>query len=139
LAFSLLFSLPGTPVLYYGDEIASTNNEQFMSARARATGFPDSRFLHRGPFDRERARHAAEDPESFEGRVLSGLRRILDLRMRIPGLAAAEPSLGVEGPVLVSERRWSGKLLRALSNLSARPASARGRTLGPHQCIWEIE
>ncbi|MGA2642520.1 MAG: alpha-amylase family glycosyl hydrolase, partial [Spirochaetia bacterium] len=58
LAFSLLFSMPGTPVLYYGDEIASTNNELFRTRRARATGFPDSRFLHRGPFDRERARRA---------------------------------------------------------------------------------
>jgi maltose alpha-D-glucosyltransferase/alpha-amylase len=139
LAFSLLFSLPGTPVLYYGDEIASTNNEQFLAVKTRATGFPDSRFLHRGPFDGERARRASRDPGSAEGRVLSGLRRILDLRMRIPGLAAAEPALAVEGPVLVSERRSSGRLLRALSNLSGRPAGARGRTLGPHECIWEIE
>jgi maltose alpha-D-glucosyltransferase/alpha-amylase len=139
LAFSLLFSLPGTPVLYYGDEIASTNNEQFLAVRARATGFPDSRFLHRGPYDRERARRAALDPDSDEGRVLSGLRRILGLRGMIPGLAAAQPTLAVAGSVLVSERRASGKLLRALSNLSGRPASARGRTLGPHACIWEIE
>ena len=139
LAFSLLFSLPGTPVLYYGDEIASANNEQFLAVKARATGFPDSRFLHRGPFDRERARHAAQDPGSPEGWVLSGLRRILDLRMRIPGLAAVEPALTVEGPVLVSERQASGRLLRSLSNLSGRPAAARGRTLGPHECVWEIE
>jgi maltose alpha-D-glucosyltransferase/alpha-amylase len=27
LAFSVLFSLPGTPVLYYGDEAAAGNNE----------------------------------------------------------------------------------------------------------------
>lgn len=139
LAFSLLFSLPGTPVLYYGDEIASTNNEKFLAVKARATGFPDSRFLHRGPFDRERARSAAADPGSAEGRVLSGLGRILDLRAMIPGLAAVEPTLAVEGPVLVSERRSSGRLLRAMSNLSVRPVSARGRTLGPHECIWETE
>ena len=125
--------------MYYGDEIASTNNEQFMEVKARATGFPDSRFLHRGPFDRQRARHAAEDPESAEGRVLSGLRRILELRMRIPGLGAAEPALSVEGPVLVSERKSSGRVLRALSNLSGTQAAVRGRTLGPHQCVWEIE
>jgi maltose alpha-D-glucosyltransferase/alpha-amylase len=139
LAFSVLLSLPGTPVLYYGDEIASTNNEQFMAVKARATGFPDSRFLHRGPFDRERAARAALVPGSAEGRVLSGLQGVLDTRTVVPGLAAAEPTLAVEGPVLVSERRASGRLLRALSNLSGRQASARGRTLGPHACIWEIE
>jgi maltose alpha-D-glucosyltransferase/alpha-amylase len=139
MAFSLLFSLPGTPVLYYGDEVASTNNEAFWTAKARATGYPDSRFLHRGPFDRERARRAAEDIRSPEGKVREGLRPILDARQKIAGLAASEPVLAAEGNVLVSERRSSGRVLRALTNLSAQPASVRGRPLGPYECVWEIE
>jgi maltose alpha-D-glucosyltransferase/alpha-amylase len=139
LAFSLLLSLPGTPVLYYGDEIAMTNNEEFQESRARSTGFPDSRFLHRGPFDRERAERADADPTSAEGKVLRGLRRMLELREEIPGLAAAAPVLTSEGPVLVSERHSSGRVLRAVSNLSARRVSARGHALGPHECVWEIE
>ena len=138
LAFSVLLSLPGTPVLYYGDEVASTNNESFRAARAVSTGYPDSRFLHRGPFDRERARRADRDPGSPEGRVLRSLRRILETRQRVPGLAASEPALIAEGPVLSSERRASGRVLRSLSNLSARPATVRGRVLGPYECAWEI-
>ena len=139
LAFSVLLSLPGTPVLYYGDEIASTNNESFQAARARSTGYPDSRFLHRGPFDRERARRADSDPGSPEGKVVRGLRRILAARQNVAGLAAAEPALIAEGPVLISERRASGRVLRAMSNFSARPAAARGRVLGPYECTWEVE
>ncbi len=139
LAFSLLFSLPGTPVLYYGDEIASTNNRRFYEEKARQTGFPDSRFLHRGPFDAARARRAASQPDSPEGRVLAGLRGMLAARAVVPGLAAAAPTLSVEGPVLVSERRSGGRLLRSLCNLSARPAAARGLGLGPHESVWELE
>ena len=139
LALSVLLSLPGTPVLYYGDEVASTNNEDFRAAKAESTGYPDSRFLHRGPFDRGRARRAESDSESPEGKVLRGLRRILEKRGEIPGLAAAEPALIAEGTILISERRASGRVLRVMSNLSARPAAARGRALGPYECTWEVE
>ena len=138
LAFSVLFSLPGTPVLYYGDEIAATNNVEFFREKSRDTGYPDSRFIHRGPFDAERAARALADPGSPEGRVLAGLHRIVEARLGVHGLAAAEPVLSFEGPVLVSERRLNGRVLRALSNLSARPADARGRSLGPRECAWEL-
>jgi maltose alpha-D-glucosyltransferase/alpha-amylase len=139
LAFSILFSLPGAPVLYYGDEIASTNNEQFYSEKSRDTGYPDSRFIHRGPFDAERAARARNDAASPEGKVQAGLQRMVDLRSRIEGLAAVEPALSVEGSVLVSERRGFGRVLRALSNLSNRHVSIRGRALGPRECWWELE
>jgi maltose alpha-D-glucosyltransferase/alpha-amylase len=139
MAFSLLFSLPGTPVLYYGDEVASTNDEAFWTARARSTGYPDSRFLHRGPFDRARAHTAAVERDSPEGKVSTGLARILDARGKFAGLAAVEPVLAVEGHVLLSERRLRGRVLNAMTNLSAQPAVARGRTLGPYECIWEAE
>jgi maltose alpha-D-glucosyltransferase / alpha-amylase len=138
LAFSILLSLPGTPVLYYGDEVASTNNEQFYREKSRDTGYPDSRFIHRGPFDAERARRAGVDSSSPEGRVLAGLRRMVELRSRAGDIAAFEPSLSFDGPVLVSERRAAGRVLRAVSNLSARRASARGQSLGPHECRWEL-
>jgi len=139
LAFSILLSLPGTPVLYYGDEIASTNNERFYREKSRDTGYPDSRFIHRGPFDAERALHARVDAGSPEGKVLAGLRRMVEIRARVDGLGAVEPSLSFDGPVLVSERRASGRVLRALSNLSGRSASARGQLLGPRECRWELE
>ena len=139
LAFSILLSLSGTPVLYYGDEIASTNNEKFYREKSRDTGYPDSRFIHRGPFDGERAVRARTDPDSPEGRVLAGLSRMMEMRSRVTGLSAVEPSLSFDGPVLVSERRAAGRVLRVLSNLAARRVSARTQPLGPHECRWELE
>jgi hypothetical protein len=62
-----------------------------MGVPTRSTGFPDSRFLHRGSLEPGSAERAAADPESPAGRVLRGLGAILEARARIPGLAAAPP------------------------------------------------
>ncbi|MCX7023086.1 MAG: alpha-amylase family glycosyl hydrolase [Spirochaetes bacterium] len=139
LAYSLLFSLPGTPVVYYGDEIAMSNNDAFMDMMARKTGFPDSRFLHRGPFDEERAAMALRDPASAPGRVLAALSSLMGLRNREPGLFAQKPSLRAEGCVLVSERRLGERTLVAESNCSPRVAACGSRFLGPLETIWELD
>jgi maltose alpha-D-glucosyltransferase/alpha-amylase len=138
LAFSVLLSLAGTPVLYYGDELAATNNESYYQLKARSTGFPDSRFLHRGPLEPGSAEQAASNPDSPAGRVLRGLRRILRARAVIPGLAGIPPALSTAGPVLIAERRAAGHALVAFSNLSGRPVEARGHRLAPHECLWEV-
>jgi maltose alpha-D-glucosyltransferase/alpha-amylase len=60
LLYSILFSLPGTPLLYYGDELMAPNNAAYMMAAAqrRADGAGESehfarhidkRDLNRGP------------------------------------------------------------------------------------------
>ena len=100
LAFSVLFSLPGTPVLYYGDEIAATNNVRFFREKSRDTGYPDSRFIHRGPFDAERAAHALADAGSPEGKVLAGLHRMVEaaIERRRAGRGAPRPLVRRPGP-----------------------------------------
>ncbi|WP_372368534.1 alpha-amylase family glycosyl hydrolase [Candidatus Uabimicrobium sp. HlEnr_7] len=47
LAFSILLTLPGTPVLYYGDEIAMRNDKEFYEEVIARTGFKDTRNLCR--------------------------------------------------------------------------------------------
>lgn len=138
LAFSVLFSLPGTPVLYYGDEAAAGNNESYYRQKIRSTGFDDSRFLHRGPLEPGHAERAAANPDSPAGRVLRGLRRIMEARALVHGLAEVPPALEANGPVLIAERRAAGRTLVALSNLSTRSVEARGRLLAPYECLWEV-
>lgn len=82
---------------------------------------------------------AEASPDSPAGRVLRGLRRLVAARAANPGLASVQPALSAEGPVLIAERRAGGHALMGLSDLSGRSASARGRTLGPHEFIWEAE
>ncbi len=57
-AFKLLYSLPGSPIMYYGDEIGMTNLPHQESIR-------DSRRYVRGAFDWKLAEAQRADPESL--------------------------------------------------------------------------
>jgi maltose alpha-D-glucosyltransferase / alpha-amylase len=63
-AFSLLFSSPGAPVIYYGDEIGMRNQE-FQRAPM------DSRLYVRGNFDWTEADKQTEDPNSIFNKIKS--------------------------------------------------------------------
>ena len=137
-AFALLHSLPGTPILYYGDEIGMIDNEAYFERTAAETGFPDSRFLHRGPFDAPRARRAAADPSSVEGRIYRAVGALFRLRAAEPELFAVRPTLSAEGPVLVSERTLGGRKLVIRTNLSARSVELGGWKMRPYETDWKV-
>lgn len=137
-AFALLLSLPGTPILYYGDEIGMVDNEEYYRKTAAETGFADARFLHRGPYDARRLQTAQGAPDSPEGRVYRGVRELFQLRAAEEDLFRAPPRLSAEGPVLISVREKGGRRLRILSNLSGATAQVEGREIGPYQSKWEL-
>jgi len=51
LAYSTMFSLRGTFINYFGDEFGMTNNEDYYKRIKEITGYTDSRYFNRGPFD----------------------------------------------------------------------------------------
>ncbi len=125
-AWSLLVSLPGTPILYYGDEIGMENNHEYFEAKSAETGFRDSRFLHRGPWDSARACRAQEGVGP-EAQVKAGLDRLLGLRRDHPELAASTPQLTVEGSRLTSVRRHGGRTLTLVTDLA------------DFRCDWKVD
>jgi len=76
LIHGIIITATGIPLLYLGDEIATLNDPDYVRDPDKVG---DSRWLHRSPFDWERAglRH---DTESVPGRVYHGLLRLLQLR-----------------------------------------------------------
>lgn len=48
LAYSIMFSLLGTPIVFYGDEFAKTNDMNFYTEQVELTKIKDSRYLVRG-------------------------------------------------------------------------------------------
>jgi maltose alpha-D-glucosyltransferase/alpha-amylase len=116
-AWSLLFSLPGMPILYYGDEIGMLNNHAYFEATAKQTGYRDSRFLHRGPWDKAREASSAR-PGTPESVLRSGLETMLATRRDHAALAASSPELKVEGSQLTSVRRHGGKTLTIVTDLA---------------------
>lgn len=73
----------GIPLLYLGDELGALNDYAYRDDPAKVG---DSRWVHRPRFDWRRAgrRH---DPATIEGRLWSGLRRLIAIRQGTPDFA----------------------------------------------------
>jgi maltose alpha-D-glucosyltransferase / alpha-amylase len=140
LAYSLLFSLPGTPVLRYGDEIGMgddlTLKERYsirtpMQWSAEPNGgfssaekpvFP---VIDSGPYSYEHVNVAKQqrDPHS----LLRWLTRMIRLRTECPEIGWGKWRLLPvrRANVLAIEYRWRGTTLICVHNLSSQPTEIR--------------
>ncbi len=83
LLHAVILVYGGIPLLYYGDELATTNNYQFLDDPHKKT---DNRWLHRPTIDwdvAERRHHA----DTIEYRVFNGLKRLIGIRKQSPEFA----------------------------------------------------
>ncbi|MDD3743405.1 MAG: hypothetical protein PHX54_07285, partial [Lentimicrobiaceae bacterium] len=80
LAYSIMLTLPGTPVIYYGDEFARLNDENFYHDFKKETGKDDSRYLVRGPLNWEEIEDKLSDPNSLSSKVNKSLTTMLSIR-----------------------------------------------------------
>jgi maltose alpha-D-glucosyltransferase/alpha-amylase len=135
LIYGLLHSLPGTPILYYGDEIGLENDHAFFDRKSKETGFRDSRFLVRGKMDwslaekiqRTKHQEIAEDQKSAEGieqngrwRLFNTISNLIKLRKEKPVLGTGELSFPelTNNRIFVIERTKDKEKLIALFNLT---------------------
>jgi maltose alpha-D-glucosyltransferase/alpha-amylase len=132
LLYSILFSLPGTPLLYYGDDLAALNNPMHMlqeaHKRAARLGHTDGdvfkhidkRDLNRGPLAAEVLHRALHDAESIEGRMLAALQRMIMLKKSQKPLSRGclIPLTAQTEDILVYWRRSSKERILIIQNLS---------------------
>jgi glycosidase len=139
LVYSLMFSLPGTPVLFYGEEIGMAENlaiEGRYAVRSpmqwsaeRHGGFttadaPARPPLAGGPFGFRDVNVAAQrrDPES----LLNWIERLIRRRRECPELGWGAWSLLDQGDPAVFAHRadWDDSTIVAVHNLAARATEA---------------
>ena len=139
LAYSLAFSLPGTPVLFYGEEIGMAENlaiEGRYSVRAPMqwssdpqAGFttadePCRPLVEEGPFSYREVNVASQrrDPHS----LLNWMERLIRRRRECPELGWGDWTLLDPGDDAVFAHRcdWEDSSIVALHNLADRTASA---------------
>ncbi|NOU47979.1 MAG: alpha-amylase [Bacteroidales bacterium] len=82
LAYSMMLSLPGTPVIYYGDEFGKENDEAFYHEMIRLTGKNDTRFYVRGKIDWQKREAQLKQPETFQARVFIRIQQLLTVRKK---------------------------------------------------------
>ena len=84
LIFSIMLSLPGTPVIYYGDEFGKFNDEDYYREMKTAVGKDDTRFLVRGKIDWKEVDSALNRRGSYESLVYDQVKAMLDARHAFP-------------------------------------------------------
>ncbi len=77
LLHSLMMSFGGIPLLYYGDELGTLNNNDFVDDATKAA---DNRWLHRPQYDWLRA-ELRHERGSVEQRIFDGLKHLIAVKM----------------------------------------------------------
>lgn len=139
LAYSMLFSVEGTPIIYYGDEVGMVNDEAFHAEMNERLGYDDSRYLHRGPFDEDRKREAMTEEESDAHVIWSGLGEMIETRTDNPDLFTATPTYRAENGVFVSTRETGGRRLSIYNNVAPEPRTVDGVELDGFDYEWVLE
>src|SRR3954470_12913781 len=133
MVYSLMFSLPGTPVIFYGEEIGMAENlaiEGRYSVRAPMQWSPDGGFttsadprrpLTEGEYGPARINVASQrrDPHS----LLNWFERLIRRRRECPELGFGELTvLDTGAPSVLAHRcDWEGETIVAVHELSGRP------------------
>jgi maltose alpha-D-glucosyltransferase/alpha-amylase len=140
LAFSLLFTLPGTPMLQYGDEIGLGDDLSLPEREAARTpmqwtperhgGFSTARRTVRPViadpiygYQRVNVQRQRRDPSS----LLNWMERKIRMRRECPEIGWGNwEILKVDAPgVLVMQYEWNGRSLVILHNFSSSPRAVR--------------
>ncbi|MDA0161092.1 alpha-amylase family protein [Solirubrobacter ginsenosidimutans] len=137
MVYSLVFSLPGTPVLFYGEEIGMAENlaiDGRYAVRAPMQWSPDGGFtvsdapcrpLTEGEYGPSRINVATQrrDPHS----LLNWFERLIRRRRECPELGFGELEVldTGAGSVLAHRCDWEGETIVAVHELSGRPVTAR--------------
>ncbi len=130
LAYSIMLTLPGTPIIYYGDEYGTLNNNEFYESFRKETGKDDTRYFVRGPLDWEKINTDMSNPETRAAKVNQILRTQIDARNKSKvfgrGLKTwAIPQIDgytqAEKPVLAYYREFEDEKVLVINNLSEKP------------------
>ena len=80
LAYSLMLTLTGTPVVYYGDEFGKWNDERYYAEQIKMNGKDDTRFLVRGRIDWQKLENEMKNEEGFHSKVFNMISNMLSAR-----------------------------------------------------------
>jgi maltose alpha-D-glucosyltransferase/alpha-amylase len=123
LAYSLMLSLPGTPVIYYGDEFGKANDKKYYNEMIKMTGKDDTRFLVRGQIDWEKVERQLANKNSFNAQVFKRLKKLLNTRKEYKAFGRGNIEylsnpLDTNNNCLIFKRKYKQEELLIIHNLS---------------------
>ncbi|NVO21217.1 MAG: alpha-glucosidase C-terminal domain-containing protein [Bacteroidetes bacterium] len=126
LAYSLILTLPGTPVIYYGDEFGKLNDEDYYNEMIALTGKDDTRFLVRGKIDWKSLEKDLSNPASFSSIVNSKLKKMMKTRRQFKAfgrgsLVFSNLTDNSAGKILAFVREFENEKILVLHNMTENP------------------
>jgi maltose alpha-D-glucosyltransferase/alpha-amylase len=120
LAYSLMLTLIGTPVVYYGDEFGKLNDESFYEEMIKLTGKDDTRFLVRGRIDWQELKKELQDKNSYHARVYNLLKPMINLRRQNNVFGRGTTTfVDLNNPHLLTyQRQFQNETVLVINNLS---------------------
>ena len=126
LAYSVMLTLPGTPIIYYGDEFGKLNDEEYYRQKIIETGKDDTRFLVRGKIDWNKLEDDLLDKESFSSQVYQQITKQIETRKKYKAFGRGSiywlDALNLDGSInnhiLGYIRKWRTQRIMIVQNLS---------------------
>lgn len=132
LLHGVIFSFGGIPLLYYGDELGTLNNDAYLADPLKSR---DTRWVHRPTIDWERAERR-NTRGTVEYRIFSALKRMIAVRKQIEVFADFNNRelYDVTNPHLFVFERYSSmrqhQSILVVANFDATPQSIDLREVG---------
>ena len=122
LAYSLMLTITGSPVVYYGDEFGKLNDEEYYHEQIKLTGKDDTRFLVRGRIDWQVLENVLKDKENFHSVIYTTIKNMLAARQSMKVFGRGETRfLGSPNEILAYVREMPGEKVLVVNNLSSEP------------------
>jgi len=133
LTYSIMLTLPGTPIIYYGDEYGKLNDQAYYEEQIIKTKKDDTRFLVRGKIDWETLENDLENPNSFASQVFHKISKMVNIRKdikafgrgQIEWLEALKPDGTKNNSLLVYIRKTNEERFLIIQNLSSSKQEGR--------------
>ncbi len=136
LAYSMMLTLPGTPVIYYGDEFGKGNDQEFYKEMIQLSGKDDTRFLVRGKMDWDFVEKQLSNADSFEAQVYHGLSNMLQTRKKFSAFGRGE-IIWEKNPenkaILAYRRKYKDENILVIQNLSNKEFNYKINNAIPHE------
>ncbi len=126
LAYSIMLSLPGTPVIYYGDELGKENDMAYYNEMKEFAGKDDTRFLVRGRMNWQEIGQKLANPASFQSKVYQRLKTMLNIRNKMKAFGRGELNFveaynidnQINMHILAYKRSYKNEKILVVQNLS---------------------
>lgn len=138
MAFSVLLSMPGIPIIYYGDEIGAKNNfanaqksadlrkKKQAKSKIKLLSFFDSRDINRGSLTQKDFYDASQTTKTYSGKIFHQVQKMISLRKSTPALSRGSLTiLKTKVPhVFAYIRSYKGEKYLIVNNLADKRLTA---------------